>query len=239
VTSAAPAASPTAVPTATPVDTGTFFRMASDWGSAFTGQEVNYVIAFRNTRTSGELTNLVITSALPEYLTVLERKSDRGDPQAQGNQITLRLPSLAAGQGVEIAVRTKIKDDVQVGTRIVAQAQASYDGLALPLNSNLVKVLIVGSEFGPALPAQAQATAAPSATTAPTATTAPSPTSAPTATNAPAATIAPTRAPAGGTDMSKAPLPETSSGVPIFGFALFGFTLLLRTVRLHRAQTRI
>ena len=34
-------------------------------------------------------------------------------------------------------------------------------------------------------------------------------------------------------------LPNTSTGVPLSGFVLLGLTLLLRTVRLHRAQTRI
>jgi uncharacterized repeat protein (TIGR01451 family) len=218
--------------------------MASDWGSAFTGQEVNYVIAFSNTRTSGALTNVAISSSLPENLDILETKSNRGDPQRQGNQLTLRLDTLPAGQGVEIAIRTKIKDDVQVGTRVVAQAVASFDGLALPLNSNVVTLLIVGSEFGPAL--QAQPTVAPSATatTAPSATATAAATAtattAPSATSAPAATSAPTSAPAGGQpNVGAAPLPATSSGVPIFGFTLFGLTLLLRTVRLHRAQTRI
>jgi uncharacterized repeat protein (TIGR01451 family) len=217
--------------------------MASDWGSAFTGQEVNYVIAFRNTRTSGALNNLVISSALPSNLTILDTRADRGDPQTQGNQLTLRLDTLAAGQGVEIAIRTKIKDDVQVGTRLVSQAQASFDGLALPLNSNVVTVLIVGSDFGPVAQATATATSAPTSAPSATATSAPSATatSAPSATSAPpSASGAPTSQPAGGRpDMSAAPLPETSSGVPIFGFALLGFTLLLRTVRIHRGQTRI
>jgi uncharacterized repeat protein (TIGR01451 family) len=240
---ARPTATSTPAPTATPDPAaGTFFRMASDWGSAFTGQEVNYVIAFRNTRTSGTLTNLVITSALPDNLTILDKKADRGDPQTQGNQLTLRLDSLAAGQGVEIAIRTQIKDDVQVGTRIVSQAQATWDSLGLPLNSNVVTVLIVGSDFGPVVQIGATATAtstiAPTATTAPTATETP----APSATPAPPAVqaAAPTKAPAGGvSNVGTAPLPETSAGVPIFGFALLGFTLMARTVRIHRAQTRI
>jgi hypothetical protein len=44
---------------------------------------------------------------------------------------------------------------------------------------------------------------------------------------------------AGGTPSSTAPLPNTSSGMPIFGFALLGMTLMVRTVRLHRVQSRI
>ena len=56
---------------------------------------------------------------------------------------------LQAGQGVEIAVRAKIKDDVEVGTRLIGQAEATYDGLALPLRSNIATILIVGSALGP------------------------------------------------------------------------------------------
>jgi hypothetical protein len=35
------------------------------------------------------------------------------------------------------------------------------------------------------------------------------------------------------------PLPDTSTGVPIAGFALLGLTLLTRTIRLHREQERL
>jgi uncharacterized repeat protein (TIGR01451 family) len=230
--------------TVTPVsptpDSGLFFRMASDWGSAFAGQEVNYVIAVRNTRTSGAMNNLVITSGLPENLTILEAKSARGDPKVAGNQVTFGLDALGPGEGVEIAIRVKIKDTVAVGTRIVAQAELTYAGLALPARSNLVTVLIVGNALGPAAQAStatATTTRTAGATATATGTTAPSATPLPT--NTPSATAAPPTptavGPAGGTT----PLPNTSSGVPIFGFALLGMTLMVRTVRLHRAQSRI
>ena len=55
----------TVVPTP---DSGVFFRMASDWGSQFVGQEISYVIVFRNTRASGAINNVVITSGLPRTL---------------------------------------------------------------------------------------------------------------------------------------------------------------------------
>lgn len=231
----------TAQPTASPVPTevGAYFRMASDWGSAFTEQEVNYVIAFRNTSTSKAINNLVLSSLLPANLQILEQKSDHGDPQLQGNQLTLKLPSLAAGQGVEIAVRAKIKADVDVGTRIVSQAEASYDGLALPLRSNIVTVLIVGSALGPA-PAGAQAATpttqpspSPSATAVP-----PTPTDS-ISVAAAAATVAPTATASPSAGGAAPQLPATSTGVPISGFALFGLTMLLRTVRMHREKSRI
>jgi hypothetical protein len=233
---ASPTSGATATATVAPAEAGTFFRMASDWGSAFAGQEVNYVIAFRNTRTTGAINNLIITSDLPQNLQIIEQKSDHGDPQLQGNQLTFKLASLQAGQGVEIAVRAKIKDDVEVGTRLISQAEATYDGLAIPLRSNIVTILIVGSALGP-VQANVQA-ASPSATAAATASPVPpTPTSAITATAAPTAmpTAKPTSAPAA----SAPQLPATSSGVPISGFALLGLTMLLRTVRLHREKSRI
>jgi hypothetical protein len=150
--------------------------------------------------------------------------------------LTLKLDSLQTDQGVEIAVRTKVKDGVQVGTRIVSQAEATFDGLSLPLHSNVVTVLIVGTELGPALPLIQGGT--PSATPSPSATTTAVPPTA-TPTNAPTATAAATATPASPAGVSTAPLPATSQGIPISGFLLFGLTLLLRTVRLHRAQSRI
>jgi hypothetical protein len=45
--------------------------------------------------------------------------------------------------------------------------------------------------------------------------------------------------PSAGGAVAPAPLPATSQGIPISGILLLGLTLLLRTVRLHRAQSRI
>ncbi|KPV52557.1 hypothetical protein SE17_14805, partial [Kouleothrix aurantiaca] len=184
------------------------------------------------TQQSGDLKNVRITSAMPDNLETLGQKSDTGDAQRQGNLITLNLASLGAQKGVEIAIRAKIKDGVEVGTRLVSQADATYDGLAAPLQSNVVTVLIVGEQLGPVVQA-----ATPGSTA--TATSTASPTSGAAAT----ATAAPTRAPTAQPTVTPKPpapeLPATSTGVPLSGFALLGLTLLLRTVRLHREQTRI
>jgi uncharacterized repeat protein (TIGR01451 family) len=40
-------------------------------------------------------------------------------------------------------------------------------------------------------------------------------------------------------DGTLAPLPATSTGVPLAGFGLLGITMIIRTVRLHRARERI
>ena len=125
--------------------------MASDWGSAFTGQEVNFVIAFRNTQKTGDLKNIRISSALPDNLELQEPKSDVGEAQRQGNLITLNLASLGPDKGVEITVRAKIKANVAIDTRLVSQAEATYDGLAQPLRSNIVTVLVVGQALARAV----------------------------------------------------------------------------------------
>jgi uncharacterized repeat protein (TIGR01451 family) len=128
-------------------DTNVFFRIASDWGSATTNQEVKYTIALQNTRSgagSGDLNNLVLRSTLPSNLEVIGATSDRGgDPQVTGNDIQLQLAALRPGETVEISVRTRIKPNVARGTLIVSQAQANYTGLSLPLFSNVVTVLVV------------------------------------------------------------------------------------------------
>jgi hypothetical protein len=249
----APTATPaaTAAPTSVAVDS-VFLRLASDWGSAFPGQEVNFVIAVRNTAASGDLRDVRVSSTLPANLELLGATSDRfGDPQRDGSQVTLNIPTLGPGQGVEISIRTRIRVSVEPGTRIVSQAELSYAGLNVPAYSNIVTVLVVGQTPGSSQ--QVQATLPPTATSTPlppTATPTPTATSTPTATptntpvpaaqapasNAPESAPA---APAASAPAASSQLPNTSSGVPIFGIVLLGMTLMVRTVRLHRAQSRI
>jgi uncharacterized repeat protein (TIGR01451 family) len=243
--------------------------MASDWGSAFPGQEVSYVIAVRNTRASGELTNVTISSALPANVEILSADSDRTpDPQVAGNRVTLNLASLPANQGVEVQIKTRVRGDVAVGTRVVAQAELSFGGLTIPAYSNIVTVLVVG----PAQAAQGPSTATPTATATTTAaasaTAAASPTAgatqtiqpagagstsvignyptaeAPTQVIAQAASSGAPTAPATNLDPARvtpgAPLPATSTGLPpLIGFTMLGATLGLRTWRLKRARERI
>jgi len=257
-----------------------FFRIASDWGSANPGQEVNYTIVLRNTQAEAAINDLLIRSTLPSNLVVLGASSDSGtDPQVTGNDVQLRLPSLQAGETVEITVRTRIKDGVARGTLIVTQAQASYTGLTQMLFSNVVTVLVVdaaptsaatqvaqaatntpavalptntqqgltATEDPQAYPPAETATAESAETEAPVeATAVMEATNTPTATNT-LGTSQPTSlveasptASATAVPEQMAPLPDTSStGVPIFGFALLGMTLFVRTLRIHRARERI
>ena len=219
--------------------------MASDWGSAFPEQKVNYVIAVRNNRVAGgaNYANVNISSELPANLEVLNARADRGgDPAIKGNTISLKLATLAPGEGVEIVIETKVRASVAAGTTIVGQASLSADGLPLQAYSNVVSLLVVGAP-----PQQATATPIPAASaTAP----AGAATAAPTTINATAvatraatvvATVAATPAPtnvAGGGGTTPT-LPDTSAGVPLLGLLLLGMTMSVRTVRLHRDKSRV
>jgi hypothetical protein len=247
----------TVIPSATAVptpDAGVFFSMGSDWGSAFTNQEINYDILFQNTRESGVINNLSIISALPDNLQFVSASAGYGpdlstltsiDPKVLGSEISLTLNELNRGQWLKISIKTKVKDLVATGARIVSQAEATFDGLALPVRTKPVYVLIVGSELGPSVPLSQAA--APSATPPPSATPLPSttpsvvPTAVPSATSTPLAVSSQSQPQntAGGAVVAAAPLPATSQGIPISGVLLLGLTLLLRTVRIHRAQSRI
>jgi uncharacterized repeat protein (TIGR01451 family) len=232
--------------------------MMSNWGSAFPGDEVVYQIVVQNPGPAG-FDNLQLTSTLPANLEVQRAAADRGDLTQNGNSLLLKIASLKPGETVEIEVRTKIKQSVAIGTRIVSQATLNYDGRKLPAYSNIVTVLVVDkapaaqaqpapTRSGTAYPAPgttvATATANPTTpSAAATASSTPMPTdtaaagtsaatAAPTSTRTPTATI-------GGTNTPRSPLPNTSSGVPLMGLALMGMTLLIRTVRIHREQSRI
>jgi hypothetical protein len=244
-----------------PSDTNVFFRIASDWGSAYPGQDVRYTLVLRNTRpanpnVNADLTGITIRTTLPGNLEVLGASSDRGGtPAVNGNDVQLALDRLRPGEGVEISIRTRIKLDVARGTLIVAQGQVTYSGLNpnQSLFSNVVTVLVV--DAAPTSVAQTTPTPTLSPTPSPTPTPEVAPPTA-TSTLMPSATstsAAPSVAPdqsrvqtatpvvAGGGSGGGAPppLPATSTGVPLLGFALLGMTLLVRTVRLHRARERI
>jgi hypothetical protein len=260
VTQAPTATSTPSAPTQIALDPGIFFRMASDWGSVYPGNEVYYVIVFKNNRgaDSAALTQLRLSSTLPSNLEVVSARADRGDLKQDQNNLSLQVDTLKPGEGIEIGVQTRVKQGVAAGTRIISQASAFYGGLALPVYSNIVTVQVVDAASAASQAAQPAGTNVATAvvtstmvttgTVAPTATTdraanvaAPTMTTATAAaTSSPTATIAPTatQTTAGGTSGSGS-LPDTSTGVPLMGFALMGMTLMIRTVRLHRAQTRV
>ncbi|ABU57820.1 hypothetical protein [Roseiflexus castenholzii] len=257
-TGGARTATPTASPTTIAATDAIFFRMASNWGSAFPGDAVTYVIAVRNTHPSNSLRDLALRSVFPANLEITGLSSgpiDRntpgaftpGDPSRTDNRISLGVAELPAGQGFEVIVQTKIKPNVSGGTRIVAQAELTFAGLAIPLYSNIVTVEVVNAAQAQVLPTDtATATPTEAPTAMPTSTLTPVPATEPPTVVVEAgqpAAVAPTATPgAAGSVVGSAgtaPLPATSTGVPLAGFALLGATLLARTWRLHRAKSRI
>ncbi|WP_322822960.1 hypothetical protein [Chloroflexus sp.] len=261
-----PPAPPTNTPTAAASPTPTeppapaafaesdlLLRLASDWGSAYAGQDIVFTIVLGNTHPAQTVSAVSLRSVMPSNLQVLGANASRGaDPTINGQTVTYLAPDLAPGERVEVTIATRIRSDVAAGTLLVVQAQANQRDLSRPVFSNISTVLVVGDQQA----TTATATRAPATLTA----TVVSPTAGTTATFAPAtatatatpdivlgggampaATTTPTTTPpaAGGASSDQAPLPNTSAGIPFLGVLLLGATLLTRTIRLHRARERI
>lgn len=229
-----------------------FFRIASDWGSAYPGQQVNFTIVVRNTRAAAAgganaVRNVTVTSALPSNVQVIGARADRGsDPSVAGNDVSYSIAQLQPGEGVEITVATQIRSNVTIGTLLVAQAQLRYEGLAQAAFSNIVSVQVVGNAQPPTAAAVGgtavaqQASPTTGAYPAPTTGTAVRTATAGTTTTPSAVVQQPSAVPTAVRPPAQpAPLPDTSTGVPLLGIALLGSTLLTRTWRLHRARNRI
>ena len=242
----------TPTPSPAPVN-DIFFRLGSDWGSAYPGQEINFTLVIRNTRIayangSGTLHNVILSSQIPSNIEVRGAKADRGsDPTVTGNEVRYTIAQLAPGEGIELTIAARIRTGVTPGTLLTAQGQARYDGLSTVAFSNVSSVLVVSPS--PRLLA-ASATIPSTSTPSPTgtATTMPSsgsiggtPDSAVVSVSASVvpSTSSVTPTPVASVPDASAPLPNTSGGLPIGGVLLLGMTLLLRTWRLHRVRERI
>ncbi len=259
-----PTEAATNTPLPAPTETGIFFRMASDWGSTFAGEEVQYTLVLRNTRPeveggANDMRNIRIRTTLPANLEVQGASADRGaDPRVAGNEIEHQLSLLKPGETVEVTIRTRIRPDVAGGTLIVAQGQLLHTGATRPLFSNIVTVLVVQMpQTATRTPTPVVASPGTSGATTGTGRTGSPTVIAPTATPAglvpqqtppdtdegdEVASVPPTETPAiagGVTPETPAPLPATSTGVPLSGFVLLGLTLFIRQIRLHREKERI
>lgn len=253
-----PAASPTPTEPPAPAafaESDLLLRLASDWGSAYAGQDIVFTIVLGNTHPAQTVSAVSLRSVMPSNLQVLGANASRGaDPTINGQTVTYLAPDLAPGERVEVTIATRIRSDVAAGTLLVVQAQANQRDLSRPVFSNISTVLVVGGQQ--VATATATATRAPATLTA----TVVSPTAGTTATSAPATatatatpdivlgggappavTTTPTTTPpaAGGASGGQAPLPNTSAGIPFLGVLLLGATLLTRTIRLHRARERL
>ncbi|MDW8405992.1 hypothetical protein, partial [Chloroflexus sp.] len=248
-----PAASPTPTEPPAPAvfsESDLLLRLASDWGSAYAGQDVIFTVVLGNTHPAQTISAVSLRSVMPSNLQVLGANASRGsDPVINGQTVTYTAPDLAPGERVQVTIATRIRPNVAAGTLLVVQAQASYSGLNRPVFSNISTVLVVGEQQAVTPTAtltpvrSPTATATTGVTATATATAAPSPTATIGAVLgggvAPTATLTPTLPAAGGQSGGQAPLPNTSAGIPFLGVLLLGATLLTRTIRLHRARERI
>jgi fimbrial isopeptide formation D2 family protein len=221
-----------------PLVTGLQFQKKSDWGSRFAGESLMYtitVISPTGTLTAGGLRDVVVTDQLPTNLEVagpIQVSDQNARVEQQGNQITVRVGTLPAGQTLTIMIPVKIKSDVAAQTRIVNQAQLRYAGISDPVYSNIASVLVVGAP--PPLTATAIANANASAV-AVAATPNPATITAGTGIGGGVATP---QAGVSQTDVG-ATNPATSTGFPLLGFVLFGLTMLVHNVRVRREMTHI
>jgi uncharacterized repeat protein (TIGR01451 family) len=227
------------------------FRLSSDWGAAFPGQEVQFTFTLRNE--GNPLEDISITSNLPANLTVDGATSDRGgDPLIDNNEVRFTLDSLDTGEAVDVTITTRINSGVPAGTILVVQGQLLYSNINVPINSNVVTVRIVGDTVAAVTMAPTTGNTPTPTATGPTAT----PDATASATSGTAIAIAPTNGAAavaateaptvagvavepGAPADAEAPIPATSAGVPFAGIFLLGLTLMVRTIRLHRARERI
>jgi hypothetical protein len=217
-------------------------KMPDNLGGVTTTDQFTTTVYFGTSQTSRETLIDDVLSGNDPKLTP-SRNVAPTTTRMSSREVSLQFDTLKPGEYIFVAIETRVKEGVAVGTRIVNQAQLTFTGIKVPAYSNIATVLVVGTAPTQVAVVQATATvtptlaatstATPSATTTASATTnaaSPSPTAAP---------APPTIPPAGATAAPRAPLPETSTGVPILGFMLLGMTMMLRTVRVHRAQSRL
>ncbi len=176
------------------------------------------------------LRNVVVTDLLPANLEVagtIKVSDQNARVEQQGNQITVRVSTLPAGQTLTIMIPVRIKTNVDANTLIVNQGQLLYEGITDPMYSNVASVLVVGE--APPLTATSLALGTPAATANPASVT-PGDTT-------PGA-IATPDVTGTSTDVGTQN-PATSTGIPLLGFVLFGLTLLVHNIRLRRELTHI
>ncbi|XSG74325.1 hypothetical protein ACP8Y2_19315 [Herpetosiphon llansteffanensis] len=219
-----------------PIVTGLQFQKKSDWGSRFAGESLVYTITIispTNSLNAGTMRDVVVVDQLPSNLETngpIKVSDQNARVEQQGNQITVRVGVLPAGQTLTIMIPVKIKDGVAAQTRIVNQAQLNFTGLAQPIYSNISSVLVVG------------AAPAGSTTTVPNATAGTGG-----AATANPATVTPNTGVGsgqgngdGGTTTDVGTInPATNMGIPATGFVLFALTMLVHVVRVRREMTRI
>ncbi len=241
-----PAPTPTPAPTLPPVTTpepekpSLRFNLASDWGQVFVGDTLEFVVTLQNAGSdvggsspmmpqsrpvklealldAPPIHDVVITDELDPHFEIIEATANGLAVTTDGQKVEATRGTLAGGETVTLTIKVRARDVEPSGLTVTNQARLTYRDESQPIFSNIVDVTIMPKAL-------------------PTAT--PAPTAMPTPTTEPilqAAGAAPVIAPPEELGES---LPQTSGGAPIAGVVLLGLTLLLRSVRVHRARVRI
>lgn len=240
-TAPAPTPGPTLPPVTTPEpgEPSVRFNLASNWGQVFVGDTMEYEIALQNAgidaggssplmgtprRVKQEalesvpvLKDVVIVDELDPAFEIIEATSAGMAVTTDGQKVEATRPTLAGGELVTVRIKVRARS-VAVSGVVLNQATLRHADTADAIFSNVVAVTIVLKD-------------------APTAT--PAPTEPPTATPAPSVMISGGTPAATPEELSNADLPHTSGGIPLSGFVLLGLTMLLHSVRAHRARSRI
>lgn len=213
------------------------FNLNSDWGQVFVGDTFEYVITLQNVGDAAggssplagrarkpniekmqdiaPINDVVISDELNPLLEIVEATANGMKVSTDGQKVEAQRATLAGGELVTVKIKVRARAIDVSGKMVLNQASLTYKDEADRQFSNIVAVKIVTKD-------------------APTAT--PAPTAVPTATTPPVeAKSATTEFVEQGTQE----LPKTSGGAPLGGVMLLGFTMLLRSVRLRRARTRI
>lgn len=216
------------------------FNLSSDWGQVFVGDTVTFVVTLQNAgneaggssplrararaaklealQAAPPVHDVLITQQLNPNFELLEASGPGLSVTTDGQKIEARRDMLAGGETVELMIKARARDIGAAPLTTVNQAQLIYRDAEHPLFSNVVDVVIMPK----ALP-----TATPVLPAPPTSTTEPLMT---------AAGAAPVITPPQELGES---LPQTSGGTPLAGVVLLGLTLLLHSIRVHRARVRI
>ncbi|HEY0734876.1 MAG TPA: hypothetical protein VGD69_08195, partial [Herpetosiphonaceae bacterium] len=243
----APTFGPTLPPVTTPAagQPSIRFNLKSDWGQVFVGDTFEYVITLQNVgqeaggsspmmsqsrsgskveamRNIAPLNNVVISDDINAAFEIVDATGDGLTVKTTGQKVEATRAVLAGGEEVKVTIKVRARPSNVLPVTISNQATLLYTGLPINVFSNIVDITVAAKN-------------APTATAAPTNV----PTNTPAiGTNAAGGTPPEVPQPAPpeelGTD-----LPNTSGGIPLYGFVLLGLTLLLHSIRAHRSRVRI
>ncbi len=215
------------------------FNLNSDWGQVFVGNTFEYVITLQNVDNAAggtspfsprarkpilekmldipAINDVVISDELNPLLEIVDVSASGLKVTTKDQKVEAVRATLAGGETVTVKIKVRARSVDVSGKMILNQASLTYKNAEQTLFSNVVAVKVVTRNV-------------PTPTAAPTvaATSTPEP---PAKAEVAAATLEPFG--------EKAELPHTSGGAPVWGVVLLGLTMLLHSIRVHRARVRI